>query len=349
MTDRAAATDSPEPLTYASAGVDIEAAEESTRLMKAAVLATHDSRVMPALSNFGCLYSGAGFRDPVLVSSTDGVGTKLKIAVAMDKHDTVGQDLVAMCVDDVICQGAPPLFFLDYIGIGKLDPAKVASIVAGIAYGCELAGCALIGGETAELPGMYAAGDYDLAGFSVGIVERDRLIDGSAVQAGDVLLGLASSGLHTNGVSLARKALLDVAAIPLDQHVEAFGRTLGEELLEPTRIYCKSLAKAFIDAPLPHAVAHITGGGMWRNVGRILPDGLGATVDTASFPCPALFKLIAEIVADAEMYRTFNMGIGMVLAAAPQDADALAACLTELGETVYPIGAIHEGAGVTFQ
>jgi phosphoribosylformylglycinamidine cyclo-ligase len=335
-------------LTYASAGVDIEAAEESTRLMKRAVAATHNARVMTGLSNFGCMFAGGGFRDPVLVSSTDGVGTKLMIAAAMDKHDTVGQDLVAMCVDDVICQGAPPMFFLDYIAVGKLYPEKVAAIVGGIARGCELAGCALIGGETAELPGMYGPDDYDLAGFAVGMVERERLIDGTGVQAGDVLLGLASSGLHTNGVSLARKALLDVAGLALDKHIGEFGRTLGEELLEPTRIYSQSLAAAFEQAPMPHAVAHITGGGLWRNINRILPDGLGAEIDTASFPCPPVFKLINEVVDAAEMLRTFNMGVGMALSVAPGDMQAVAGVLAQRGETVYEIGRVSQGDGVVF-
>lgn len=331
--------------TYKQAGVDIDAGERAVELMKAAVRSTHTPDVLSGLSDFGGMIALSGYADPVLVGGTDSVGTKLKIAFALGQHDTIGQDCVAMCADDIVCQGAAPLMFLDYVGIGKLIPEVVAEIVRGVADGCRLAGCALLGGETAELPGLYAEGEYDLVGFAVGAVERDRVIDGSAVAAGDVLIGLPSSGLHSNGYSLARYVLLDTAGLPLDAEVPELGRTLGAELLEPTRIYAGSLVRLFREGPLPHALAHITGGGIGGNVARAIPDGLTAHVAMGSFVRPPIFELIQRTgdVAEAEMRRTFNLGLGMVLAVAADDADATVEVLRAAGENPLPIGEVRAG------
>ncbi|MBC7289526.1 MAG: phosphoribosylformylglycinamidine cyclo-ligase, partial [Armatimonadetes bacterium] len=293
--------------SYKDAGVDIDAAERAVDMMKAAVLSTHDERVLSGLAEFGGLFAlGAGYRDPVLVSGTDGVGTKLKIAFALDKHDTVGQDLVAMCVDDIVCHGARPLFFLDYLATGKLRPEKVVEIVRGIAAACRLAGCNLIGGETAELPGFYAEGEYDLAGFAVGIVERDQLITGAAIRAGHKVIGLRSSGLHSNGYSLARMVLLDRAGLKLDQHIPELGRTLGEELLEPTLIYAPAVVSAIESGVQIAGLAHITGGGIPGNLRRVIPDGLCARLSGASLPRGPIFELIRRLgpVEETEMLRT---------------------------------------------
>ncbi|MGC9318713.1 MAG: phosphoribosylformylglycinamidine cyclo-ligase [Armatimonadota bacterium] len=332
--------------TYRQAGVDIEAGERAVELMKAAVRSTHTPAVIGGLSDFGGMMGlGDAYVDPVLVAGTDSVGTKLRIAFALDRHDTVGQDCVAMCVDDIVCQGARPLLFLDYIGIGQLIPEVVAEIVAGVARGCRLAGCALLGGETAELGDMYQEGEYDLVGFAVGVTERDRIIDGSEVAAGDVLIGLPSSGLHSNGYSLARYVLLDGAEMPLDEQVPELGRTLGEELLEPTRIYARSLVKLFDTGPLPHAIMHITGGGIPGNVARGIPEGLTAHVDMSSFERPGVFDLIQSTggVAEEEMRRTFNLGLGMVVAVAAQEADAACDVLSDVGEEPSIVGAVREG------
>lgn len=331
--------------TYKQAGVDIAAGERAVELMKAAVRSTHTPDVLRGLSDFGGMIALAGYADPVLVGGTDSVGTKLKIAFALGRHDTVGQDCVAMCADDIVCQGATPLMFLDYVGIGKLIPEVVAAIVRGVAEGCRRAGCALLGGETAELPGLYAEGEYDLVGFAVGAVERDRVIDGSGVVAGDVLIGLPSSGLHSNGYSLARYVLLDIAGMALDAEVPALGRTLGEELLEPTRIYAGSLVRLFREGPLPHALAHITGGGIGGNVARVIPKGLTAHVTMRSFPRPLIFDLIQRTgdVAEAEMRRTFNLGLGMVLAVATDDADRTLEVLRAAGENPLHVGEVRAG------
>lgn len=335
-----------EGATYKRAGVDIDAGERAVDLMKAAVKSTHTAAVISGLSDFGGMTTlGGDYADPVLVAGTDGVGTKLKIAFALDRHDTVGQDCVAMCVDDIVCQGARPLLFLDYVGIGKLIPETIAEIVSGIAEGCRIAGCSLLGGETAELPDMYAEGEYDLAGFAVGVMGRADVIDGTAVAAGDVLIGLPSSGLHSNGYSLARYVLLGEAALPLDEDPGDLGRTLGEELLEPTRIYAGSLVRLFDEAPLPHAITHITGGGIGGNIARAIPDGLTARVDMSTFDRPAIFDLIQRTgdVAEAEMRRTFNLGIGMALAVAEDAADATLDILSAAGEEPVIIGEIREG------
>ena len=336
-------SDSP---TYKDAGVDIDAGERAVELMKAAVKSTHTAAVIGGLSDFGGMCSlGGDYDDPVLVSGTDGVGTKLKIAFALDTHNTIGQDCVAMCVDDIVCQGARPLLFLDYVGIGKLIPEVLAEIVAGVAEGCRIAGCALLGGESAEMPGMYDEGEYDLAGFAVGVMEREGIIDGSQVAAGDVLIGLPSSGLHSNGYSLARYVLLDTAKLPLDTDPGGLGRTLGEELLEPTRIYAGSLVRLFDEGALPHSIMHITGGGLGGNITRGIPDGLTAHVDMSSFGRPAIFDLIQRTgnVAEPEMRRTFNVGIGMVLAVGADAADDALSVLAGAGEKPLVIGSVRAG------
>jgi len=313
--------------------------------MKEALQATYDQNVLTGLADFGGMYAlDPSLRHPVLVSSTDGVGTKLKIAFALDQHDTVGQDLVAMCVDDIVVQGARPLFMLDYLATGKLRPEVAAEVVRGIAEACAAIPCALIGGETAELPGFYAPGEYDLAGFAVGVVEREKLIDGSAIQAGDVLLGLGSSGLHSNGYSLARAVLLEKAALSLEDNLPELGRTLGQELLEPTLVYAGPLARLFGEDLYPQGLAHITGGGLPGNLTRILPQGLSAHLDPASWPVPPIFNLIQEhgSVATTEMYRTFNMGLGMIAVVAPDRAPQFQKRLAAEGVKVYVIGEIAE-------
>ncbi|MGD9496619.1 MAG: phosphoribosylformylglycinamidine cyclo-ligase [Armatimonadota bacterium] len=332
--------------TYKDAGVDIDAGERAVELMREAVRSTHTAAVITGLSDFGgMIHLGGGWDDPVLVAGTDSVGTKLKIAFALDRHDTVGIDCVAMCVNDIICQGARPLLFLDYIGVGKLVPEVIAQIVGGVAAGCRSAGCALLGGETAELPDMYAAGEYDLAGFAVGIVERRAVIDGSQVGAGDVLVGLPSCGLHSNGYSLARYVLLEQAGMALQAEVPELGRTLGEELLQPTRIYAASLVGLFRGGLLPHAIAHITGGGIAGNVARVVPPGLTAHVDAGSFPRPPIFELIQRTgdVEEAEMRRTFNLGLGMVLALAQDATNRALEMLRTTGEEPLIVGEVREG------
>ena len=334
--------------TYADAGVDIAAAEQALARAKSAITATHTDAVITGPADFGGMIAlGAGMADPVLVSGADGVGTKLKIAFAMDKHDTVGQDCVAMNVDDIVCMGARPLFFLDYLGIGRLRPGVVESIIEGVAAACQAAGCVLLGGETAELPGMYAEGEYDLAGFAVGVVGREQIIDGSQVREGDVILGLASSGLHSNGYSLARKALLEMAGYSLDAHIDELGCALGEELLRPTRLYCADLCRLFSALPLPHGIAHVTGGGWLDNVSRPLPEGLFLRLSASAVPPPPVFGLIqsAGNVETAEMYRTFNMGLGMALVLAPEDVDDWARELTQAGHQCFLVGEVLAGEG----
>jgi phosphoribosylformylglycinamidine cyclo-ligase len=285
-----------------------------------------------------------GWKDPVLVSSTDGVGTKLKVAFLLDKHDTIGIDCVAMCVNDVVVQGAEPLFFLDYLAVGKLSPRQAEEIVKGVAEGCVQAGCALVGGETAEMPGMYAPGEYDVAGFCVGAAESDRLITGEAIRPGDVLVGLASSGLHSNGYSLARKVLLHDANLAMDAKVPGTDRTLGETLLTPTKIYVKTLLHLMNRFEVRGA-AHITGGGLPENLPRILPDGCAVVIDKAAWEVPHIFRWIAETggISDADMYRTFNMGIGMVLAVSREEADKVRQEAERLGERAFIIGEVVSG------
>jgi len=329
--------------TYRSAGVDIDAGNALVEAIKPLAQATRRSGVLGGLGGFGAVFDpkAAGFVDPLLVATTDGVGTKLKVAIASGRHGTVGIDLVAMCVNDLVVQGAEPLFFLDYYAMGRLDPAQGREIVAGIAEGCRQAGCALVGGETAEMPGMYAADDYDLAGFAVGAVERGRLIDGSTVAEGDVLLGLGSTGLHSNGYSLVRRVVSDLGLDYGAPAPFAPDRPLAEALLDPTRIYVRSCLAA-IAAGGVKALAHITGGGLPENLPRVLPAGTAAEIDGASWPVHPVFRWLAEAggVPRDDLYRTFNCGIGMVLAVGADQADALAAVLEGQGEAVYRIGRI---------
>jgi len=314
-------------LTYRDAGVDLEAASRAVELIEKARRGTYGPEVITGLADFGGMFAfdRDKYRQPVLVGGTDSVGTKVKIAFALDRHDTVGQDVVAMCVDDIVTLGARPLFFLDYIGCHTMVPEQMAEIVAGIARACRLAGCALLGGETAELSDLYEEGEYDLAGFAVGVVERDEIVDGSQVRAGDALLGLASSGLHSNGFTLVRKVLLEREQMPLDGQVEELGRTLGEELLEPTRIYAPALL-TLCETLDVHGMAHITGGGIPGNLNRIIPDGLSGRLDSSAWRRPPIFDLIQRLgqVEPAETYRTFNMGLGMIVALPePQAAEAI--------------------------
>ena len=338
--------------SYAAAGVDVTAGYEAVRRIKPMVESTYIPGVMGTIGGFGGLFAPdlSGMKKPVLVSGTDGVGTKLRLAQLLDKHDTVGIDCVAMCVNDIICGGAAPLFFLDYIACGKNDPARIAELVSGIAEGCRQAECALVGGETAEHPGVMPEDDYDLAGFSVGIVDEEKIIDGKALTEGDALIGLASSGVHSNGFSLVRK-VLDVEHADLTAPREDLGgRSLGEALLAPTRIYVKAV-KALLRAGIDiHAVSHITGGGFYENVPRMMTEGLTARIDVKSFPRPAVFGLIQQAgnIPERDMYNTFNMGVGMVIAVPAAQADAALAAAREAGEDAYLIGSVVRGNdGVT--
>ncbi len=330
-------------VTYKDAGVDVERGYEAVRRMKQHVATTFDANVLGGLGSFGGFYSieNEKLDKPVLVAGTDGVGTKLKLAFLLDKHDTVGIDCVAMCVNDVVCQGARPLIFLDYIATGYLDPEKVEKIVAGVAEGCRQAGCALIGGETAEMPDFYPAGEYDLAGFTVGLVDREKSISGERVREGDVLVGMASSGVHSNGYSLVRKLVLTEGR-DLEAPVEALGgKSWGETLLTPTKIYVKPALRACAAADV-HGIAHITGGGFIENIPRILPDGLTAYIDLGSWPVLPVFTELQKMGAltDRQIYNTFNMGIGMVFAVDAAEADAVIAALEACGEQAYRIGVV---------
>ena len=337
-------------LTYADAGVDIDAGNALIDRIKPAAAATKRSGVMEGLGGFGALFDlkDAGFKDPILVSATDGVGTKLRIAIDTGHYDTIGVDLVAMCVNDLVCQGAEPLLFLDYFATGKLDLDTATTIINGIAAGCEASGCALIGGETAEMPGMYDAGDFDLAGFSVGAMERGTALP-AGVAEGDVLLGLASSGVHSNGYSLVRKVVETSGHGWDDAAPFAEGQSLGEALLTPTRLYVKS-ALAAVRAGGVHALAHITGGGLTENLPRVLPEGLGVEIDLGTWELPGVFAWMADVagIEEAEMLKTFNSGIGMVLAVDPRAAEALTSVLQDAGETVFRIGAVTPGEGVRY-
>ena len=325
--------------SYAAAGVNIEAGYEGVRLMKQHVQRTFIPGVVSDIGGFGGLFRPelAGMKTPVLVSGTDGVGTKQRIAQLMGVHHTVGIDCVAMCVNDIVCCGAKPLFFLDYIAIGRNEPEKVASLVSGVAEGCVQAGCALIGGETAEHPGTMQPEDYDLAGFSVGIVDQEKIIRKDSVQAGDVILGLPSSGIHSNGYSLVRK-VFDVEHASLETHVDELGTTLGEALLTPTRIYVRPVLAA-LDTGGVHGVSHITGGGFYENIPRCLPEGFQAKIEKAAIPVLPIFRMIQERggIPERDMFNTFNMGIGMSLVVAPDQADAVRAALPDavvIGEIV---------------
>lgn len=330
-----------EKLTYKDSGVDVHAGYETVRLIKDYVKKTYTKGVMSDIGGFGAMFAidKNEYAEPVLVSGTDGVGTKLMVAFMADKHDTIGEDAVAMCVNDVICQGAKPLFFLDYIATGRLEPAKAAHIVKGVAEGCLKAGCALIGGETAEMPGLYGEGEYDIAGFCVGIVDRQKIIDGSKITEGDVLIGIPSSGIHSNGYSLVRKVFFDHKAYDINQYVEDLGSTLGEALLRPTRIYAKLILDLITKFEIK-GMANITGGGFYENIPRIFPEGITGDIDTAKINVLPIFKLIQKegnIDID-EMYGTFNMGIGMVLAMGKDTVDDVLAYLESLGESPVIIG-----------
>jgi phosphoribosylformylglycinamidine cyclo-ligase len=327
-------------LTYAQAGVDIEAGDALVENIKPLARRTLREGVLAGIGGFGALFEvPKKYRNPVLVSGTDGVGTKLKLAFELGRHDTIGIDLVAMSVNDILVQGAEPLFFLDYFGCGKLDVAVATQVVAGIARGCEIAGCALIGGETAEMPGMYPPGEYDLAGFAVGAVEKERIIDGSHIAPGDSVLGLASSGAHSNGYSLIRRIF--ERARP-DLSADFHGRPFADVVLEPTRIYVKPILQ-LLDSVAVKGLAHITGGGIVENVPRILPAGLTAEIDASIWPRPPLFGWLQAQggVAEEELLRVFNCGIGMVIVVAQRDAEAASALLRRAGETVWPIGTIR--------
>ncbi|HZK18052.1 MAG TPA: phosphoribosylformylglycinamidine cyclo-ligase [Clostridia bacterium] len=333
-------------MTYAEAGVDIDAGSKAVHLIKEHVRRTFRPGVLTDIGGFGGLFAfnKEKYREPVLVAGTDGVGTKLRIAMMMDKHDTIGIDAVAMCVNDIVVQGAEPLFFLDYLAVGKLVPEKVAEIVSGVAEGCQMAGCALIGGETAEMPGFYGDDEYDIAGFAVGVVDKANIIEGSRVEVGDKIIGLVSSGIHSNGYSLARKVFFETGGYKVGSYLDELGRTVGEELLEPTRIYVKQVLP-LLDSFRVNAIAHITGGGITENIPRVLPPGTGATVDRGAWEVPAVFDLLQKIgnVATDEMYRTFNMGIGMVLVVPPEVEGKVLETLKGLGENALVIGEVVDG------
>ena len=338
--------------SYEKAGVNLEAGYEVVRRIKKHVASTSRLGVMGNIGAFGGMFDLAalGVKEPVLVSGTDGVGTKLKLAFAMDKHDTIGIDAVAMCVNDVLAQGAEPLLFLDYVAVGHNEPRKIEAIVAGVAEGCRQAGCALVGGETAEMPGMYEAGEYDIAGFTVGVVEKSKLIDGSKVRVGDVLVGIASSGVHSNGFSLVRKIVADNGLDLMRVYPELSNKLLGEVLLTPTKIYVKQVLEVIRNCDV-HGISHITGGGFDENIPRILHEGQGLEIDEGSWEILPVFRFLEQYgrVAHREMFNIFNMGIGMVLAVSPADADAALASLRESGLEPSVIGKVVKGSGVSFK
>lgn len=335
-------------IDYKEAGVDVTAGYKAVELMRKHTKSTFDKNVLGDLGSFGGFYSIADMvgGDPVLVAGTDGVGTKLKYAFIMDKHDTVGIDCVAMCVNDVVCQGAKPLLFLDYFAVGKLFPEQAEKIVAGVSDGCRQSGCALIGGETAEMPGFYPVGEYDLAGFCVGIVDKAKIINGSTICSDDVLIGLKSSGIHSNGFSLVRKLMGEDKA-QLDKFEPRLNKTLGEALLTPTRIYVKNILTLVSKFEIK-GIAHITGGGFIENIPRILPDGIGGEVDIKAYDRLPIFDILKEKsgLGDTKLYNTFNMGIGMVLCISKENVSGVMQCLSELGESAYVIGKTVKGSGI---
>ncbi len=334
-------------LTYKDAGVDIQEGAMSVEKMKEYVKGTYTKGVMSSLGGFGGLFELPKYNEPVLVSGTDGVGTKLKFSILLDKHDTVGIDLVAMCVNDILTGGAKPLFFLDYIATGKLESDKIADLVKGIADGCKQADCALIGGETAEMPGFYDADDYDMAGFSVGIVEKSKIIDGTKIKEGDVLIGLPSSGVHSNGYSLVRKLFFDVLNLKVDDYVDELKMTVGEALITPTKIYVKPVLSLLEKVDIKGMV-HITGGGFIENIPRILPEGLGVSIELNSFPILDIFDFMMNKgnIELTEMFKTFNMGIGYIVIVDKEDANDTLAHLKELNEEAYIIGKVVNKEGV---
>ena len=331
--------------SYKAAGVDVTAGYKGVELMKKAVQATYSNAVISDIGGFGGLYAPQikGMEEPILVSGTDGVGTKLKLAFLMDKHDTIGEDCVAMCANDVICTGASPMFFLDYMALGKNIPEKVATIVAGVAEGCKKANCSLIGGETAEMPGFYPVDEYDLAGFCVGIVDKKKIIDNKTIEIGDKVIGLKSSGVHSNGFSLVRK-VFDVNKENLNEYVESLGCTVGEALLKPTKIYVKPILK-LIEQVKVKGISHITGGGFYENMPRMLREGVALKIDKNSYEVPPIFKLIAERgnIPERDMYNTFNMGIGMAIIVPKNEVEKSLKILKQAGEEAYLIGEVVEG------
>lgn len=340
-----------ERLTYKAAGVDIEAGYEAVRRIGSHARSTFRKEVLQGIGAFGGLFALDLKRhpDPVLVAGTDGVGTKLKVAFMVNRHDTIGIDAVAYCVNDIICHGAEPLFFLDYLAVGKLDPAQAEAIVSGIAEGCRQAGCALIGGETAEMPGFYAEGEYDIAGFAVGIVSRSRMITGANVQPGDAIIGISSTGLQSSGFSLVRKVVFDHAGLTPDQHVEELGCTVGEELLRPTGIYARPIG-ALVDKGLVRGIANVSGGGLPENLPRAMAEGTHAVIERGSWPVPPVFPWLQRLgdLADDVMWNTFNMGVAMAVIVAPEDVDQVLAVLQEHGEAAHVVGRVEAGEkGVT--
>lgn len=331
-------------LTYKEAGVDTKEGERAVKLMKDHVKRTFNENVLTDIGGFGGLFSLPleGIDEPVLVSGTDGVGTKLKLAFMMDKHDTVGIDLVAMCVNDILCQGATPLFFLDYIATGKVSAEKIAEIVSGVAEGCKQGYSALIGGETAEMPGFYGDGEYDMAGFSVGVVDKKKIITGAEIEEGDVIIGLPSTGIHSNGYSLVRKLFFENLGLEPDKYVEELGETLGEALLKPTKIYAKACgAVKYLSVK---GIVHVTGGGFYENVPRILPEDMAAAFDVSSWEAPPIFDYIQKSgdIEEREMFSTFNMGIGMMMVVSPEEAGTVLNAVRGVGEQAYIIGQIIE-------
>ena len=335
---------------YKNAGVNLEAGYESVARIKKHISATDRLGVMGNIGSFGGLFdlSILGYKEPVLVSGTDGVGTKLKLAFMMDKHDTIGQDVVAMCVNDVLAQGAMPLLFLDYIAVGKNYPEKIEAIVKGVSDGCVLANCALVGGETAEMPDMYDIEDYDIAGFTVGCVEKSKIIDGTKTKAGDVVIGLPSSGVHSNGFSLVRKLIFKDNNLDLNKNYEGLTKTLGETLLTPTRIYVRPVGEVLKNVDV-HGVAHITGGGFYENMPRCLKDGLGIEIQKGTWDIPEIFPFLQKLgnVAEKEMYNVFNMGIGMILLVDEADVEKTMAILKENGEDARVIGKVTDEEGIS--
>jgi len=334
---------------YKQAGVDIEAGYEAVNRMKKHVQRTMRPGVLGGLGGFGGMFdlSTLNLKEPVLISGTDGVGTKLMLAFMMDRHDTIGIDAVAMCVNDIVVQGAEPIYFLDYIACGKAEPGKIEAIVKGISDGCEMAGCALVGGETAEMPGMYSEEEYDLAGFAVGACEKSAIISGENIKAGDVLIGLASSGIHSNGYSLVRKIFFEQEKMALTDYVDELGKTLGEELLTPTKIYVKPILTVLKKFEIK-GMAHITGGGFIENIPRMLPAGLGAELAESHWDVPAIFTLMEKVgqLNRKEMYNIFNMGTGMVVAVDPSIADEVINHFIENGEKAYQIGVVSDKEGI---
>ena len=336
-----------EQLTYKDSGVDIDAGNYSVKLIKDSVKATYRPEVLGDLGGFGGLFAlnSGKYKEPVLVSGTDGVGTKLRLAFMLDKHDTIGQDAVAMCVNDILVQGAEPLFFLDYLAVGKLDPEQVASVVKGVANACKESGCALIGGETAEMSGFYPVGEYDIAGFAVGVVEKSKVITSERVKEGDVLLGLPSSGVHSNGYSLVRKICFEHKGFKGDEYINELGKTIGEELLTPTRLYPKTCLPLIEKFDI-HGMVHITGGGFYDNIPRVLPRGTRAVLNADLWPMLPVFPFLMNLggVDPHEMYRTYNCGLGMLLILTREEAEKAKEILASINEPVYEVGEITEGS-----